>query len=111
MAPAVGSYAPTVTSLARERLTHARKPLADEDDVAVEVFKELFRGVQAGRFPQLTNRDELQHILADDLPIIPLYTRFLINAIRPDFCNFTPASAYFSELWNLEEFAYGTACP
>ena len=57
------------------------------------------------------NTWEVQYILAHDLPIIPLYTRFLISATRADFCNFTPASAYYSELWNLEEFAYGTACP
>jgi peptide/nickel transport system substrate-binding protein len=57
------------------------------------------------------NAWQVQYILADDLPIIPLHTRFFLNATRPDFCNFTPASAYFSELWNLEKFAYGTACP
>lgn len=57
-------YAPRVTALARERLGQGRQPLADEEDVVIEVFKELFRGMQAGRFPRLGNRDELQHILA-----------------------------------------------
>ena len=56
-------YAPGMTALARERLAHRRKPLADEEDVVIEAFKDLFRGVQGGCFGQLTNRDDLQQIL------------------------------------------------
>ncbi len=56
-------YAPGVTALARQRLAQGRQKLAHEEDVVVEVFKELFRGVKAGRFPQLSTRDELQSIL------------------------------------------------
>jgi len=56
-------YAPQVLVLACERMTHARKPLLDESDGVVDVFQDLFRGVQAGRFPRLNNRDELQRLL------------------------------------------------
>jgi peptide/nickel transport system substrate-binding protein len=57
------------------------------------------------------NSWDLQYILVEDLPIIPLYTRININATRPDFCNFVTASAQNSELWNLEAFDYGDTCP
>ena len=36
-------YAPGMTALAWERLGHRRKPLADEEDVVIEAFKDLAR--------------------------------------------------------------------
>jgi DNA-directed RNA polymerase specialized sigma24 family protein len=69
-------YAPGMTELARGRLTPGRKPLADEEDVVVEVFKALFRGVQGGRFAHLSNRDDLQQIL------IMLTQRRAVDAAR-----------------------------
>jgi peptide/nickel transport system substrate-binding protein len=54
---------------------------------------------------------EFQYYLANDLPVVPLYTRINLNATRPDFCFFTPANANDSEFWNLEAFDYGDACP
>lgn len=56
-------HAPGVTALARERLPQGRKPLADEDDDVVDVFKDLFRGMKEHRFAPPSNRDDLQQIL------------------------------------------------
>lgn len=56
-------YAPAMQAQARRQLAGGRKPLADEDDVVVEAFRDLFQGIQAGRFAQLTDRDDLQQIL------------------------------------------------
>lgn len=56
-------YAPTMQALARQHLPAGRKPLADEDDIVVEAFRDLFQGLQAGRFAQLNDRDDLQQIL------------------------------------------------
>lgn len=42
-------YAPSVTALARERLAQGRRKPADEEDVVVEVFNELFRGLKGDR--------------------------------------------------------------
>jgi DNA-directed RNA polymerase specialized sigma24 family protein len=69
-------YAPGMMSLARRRLAEGRKPLVDEEDVVIEAFKELFRGVQRGTFARLANRDDLQQIL------ITLTQRRAIDAAR-----------------------------
>lgn len=56
-------YAPRMRILARNQLPPGRKPLADEEDIVIEVFKEFFQGVQQGSFARLSNRDDLQQIL------------------------------------------------
>lgn len=69
-------YAPAMRALARRHLAGGRKPLADEEDIVVEAFRDLFQGIQAGRFTQLTNRDDLQQIL------ITITQRRAIDAVR-----------------------------
>lgn len=57
-------YFPRVVNLARTRL-HARyRRVADEEDVALSVFQSLVDGVEAGRFPDLSSRENLWRILA-----------------------------------------------
>jgi peptide/nickel transport system substrate-binding protein len=68
-------------------------------------------GTLPGEPDYVENSWDFQYLLAEDLPIIPLYTRININATRPDLCNFVTASAQDSELWNLEAFNYGETCP
>ena len=56
-------YATQLTDLARQRLAHAPKGIADEDDIAQCVFSSLCRGAEAGRFNDLKSRDDLWWLL------------------------------------------------
>ena len=49
--------------LARQRLRGAKTRAADEEDVVQEAFDSFFRAAQAGRFPQLHDRDDLWQLL------------------------------------------------
>jgi peptide/nickel transport system substrate-binding protein len=51
-----------------------------------------------------------QSIFARDLPVIPLYWRVAIAAVRPDLCHFSPDPTATSSLWNVEAFDIGTDC-
>jgi RNA polymerase sigma factor (sigma-70 family) len=56
-------YATRLVSLARQRIRHAPKRVADEEDLAQSVFGSICRGAAAGRFKDVTNRDELWWLL------------------------------------------------
>ena len=56
-------YAPHLRRLARRRLGGAPIAIADEEDVALSVFKSLCRGARAGRFGTVGNRQELWWLL------------------------------------------------
>src|SRR3954452_9611195 len=56
-------YFADLVRLARARLKNAPRGAADEEDVALDAFDCLCRGVQAGRFPRLDNREDLWRIL------------------------------------------------
>lgn len=56
-------YFAELVRLARARLRGARCGLADEEDVALSAFDSFCRGVGAGRFPQLSDRNNLWSIL------------------------------------------------
>lgn len=64
--------------------------------------------------PDWTERQEAhrkaQAIFAEDLPVIPLYLRLKLVAMRPDLCNVVVDPSADSALWNLEKFDYGTGC-
>lgn len=45
---------------------------------------------------------EAQTIFAQDLPVIPLYTRFRVLASRSEICALAVESAYYDAFWNLE---------
>src|SRR5437870_1075219 len=56
-------YARLVT-LARVRLAGLPRRAADEEDVALSAFDSFCRGAEAGRFPDLHDRDNLWTVLA-----------------------------------------------
>jgi RNA polymerase sigma factor (sigma-70 family) len=56
-------YFHRLVGLARRHLQDARRRAADEEDVALEAFNSLCRGVEDGRFPKLDDRDDLWRIL------------------------------------------------
>lgn len=56
-------YFAQMVRLARRRLKDAPRRTADEEDVALSAFKSFCLGVQAGRFPQLSDRDSLWPLL------------------------------------------------
>ena len=58
-----GRYFQRLMGLARKRLEDRPRLGADAEDVALSAFDSFFRGAEAGRFPQLTDRDELWHLL------------------------------------------------
>jgi DNA-directed RNA polymerase specialized sigma24 family protein len=57
-------YFHRLVGLARARLKHAPRRVADEEDVALSAFDSFCRNAEAGRFPDLTDRDSLWRLLA-----------------------------------------------
>ena len=51
-----------------------------------------------------------QEIFAKDIPVIPIYMRGLNTISRPDFCGHFMDPTARSDIWNIEEFGYGTDC-
>jgi DNA-directed RNA polymerase specialized sigma24 family protein len=56
-------YFRRLVGLARKKLRGIRKRAADEEDVALSAFDSFCRGAEAGRFPQLDDRDNLWWVL------------------------------------------------
>ena len=56
-------YFRRLTGLARKRLENRPRLGADAEDVALSAFDSFFRGAEAGRYPQLQDRDDLWHLL------------------------------------------------
>ena len=56
-------FAQRMLALARHRLRHTPRRVADEDDVVVRAFERFLRGVQEGRFPKLNDRNDLWAVL------------------------------------------------
>jgi RNA polymerase sigma factor (sigma-70 family) len=56
-------YFAKLVPLARKELGSASRRVADEEDVAVSVFKSLCLGAAKGRFDVLTDRDDLWRLL------------------------------------------------
>lgn len=53
---------------------------------------------------------EVEGILAEEVPGIPLYARPRITAYAPDICGVDVNPSAFSVIWNLEEVHRGPAC-
>ncbi|MEW5869026.1 MAG: peptide ABC transporter substrate-binding protein [Chloroflexota bacterium] len=53
---------------------------------------------------------QAQAILAEDVPMIPLYLRTHTLVARSDLCHINLEAVAESALWNLEFFDYGQAC-
>jgi DNA-directed RNA polymerase specialized sigma24 family protein len=58
-----GRFAERMLALARQRLGPRARRVADEEDVVVVAFERFLLGVREGRFPRLTDRDDLWAIL------------------------------------------------
>src|SRR5262245_16102540 len=56
-------YFESLIRLARQRLRGAKARVTDEEDVVQEAFESFFRAAQAGRLPQLHDRDDLWQLL------------------------------------------------
>jgi RNA polymerase sigma factor (sigma-70 family) len=56
-------YYRRLVGLARKRLRTARRRVADEEDAVLAAFDSFFRGARQGRFPRLTDRDDLWRLL------------------------------------------------
>jgi RNA polymerase sigma factor (sigma-70 family) len=56
-------YFPQIVALARQHLRGAGRQASDEEDVALSALDSFFRDTQRGRFPQLTDRDDLWRLL------------------------------------------------
>ncbi len=56
-------YFHRLVALARKRLPAACRRAADEEDVALSAFASFCRGIDAGRFPRLDDRDNLWRVL------------------------------------------------
>jgi DNA-directed RNA polymerase specialized sigma24 family protein len=56
-------YFQRMVGLARKKLQGPRCREEDEEDVALSAFDSLYQGAMQGRFPQLTDRDDLCRLL------------------------------------------------
>ena len=56
-------YFDRLTRLARTRIKERQRRVSDEEDVALSAFDSFFRGVSAGRFARLDDRQDLWQIL------------------------------------------------
>lgn len=56
-------YHARLMGLARRILRSSRRTQADEEDAVQSAFQNFFRGLSAGRFPQLQDRDDLWRLL------------------------------------------------
>ncbi len=59
----------------------------------------------------LASHQQAQAIFADELPVLPLYSRYRQVVTRPDLCGLDLDPSAESALWNLESLDYGEACP
>src|SRR5436309_4711052 len=57
------SYFRRLVGLARKKLQGTPRRAADEEDVALSAFDSFCRGAEQGRFPRLTDRDDLWRLL------------------------------------------------
>ncbi len=56
-------YFEQISNLARRRMSPAYRRVADEEDVAQSVMRNLFDGITNGRFPELSSRENLWRLL------------------------------------------------
>jgi DNA-directed RNA polymerase specialized sigma24 family protein len=56
-------YFQRMVTLVRTKLQGARRREEDEEDVALSAFDSLYQGAMQGRFPHLTDRDDLWRLL------------------------------------------------
>src|SRR5262245_7834036 len=71
-------YFRRLVELARTRLQGMPRAAADEEDAAAAAFESFWKGVEAGRFPRLSDRDDLWQIL------VMLTARKVIDLVREE---------------------------
>jgi peptide/nickel transport system substrate-binding protein len=49
---------------------------------------------------------EAQQLFVEQVPVIPLFPRVKVMAIKPDIVGFAPDSTVSSETWNIEEWHF-----
>jgi peptide/nickel transport system substrate-binding protein len=54
---------------------------------------------------------QMQLILSEELPVLPLYFHQRTAAAQADLCGFQLEPSNPNSLWNLEELDYGDSCP
>lgn len=69
-------YFRRLVGLARVKLRDQPRRVADEEDVALSAFASFCRGAEAGRFPQLSDRDDLWRLL------VTVTERKALNLVR-----------------------------
>ena len=57
------AYFGQLVEMARRRMSAFPRRTADEEDVAIGVFKSLWQGAIRGHFPELADRNDLWHLL------------------------------------------------
>jgi DNA-directed RNA polymerase specialized sigma24 family protein len=57
------TYYRRLVGLARRKLDGRARVVADEEDVALSAFKSFCRGIERGRFPQVSDRRDLWNLL------------------------------------------------
>src|SRR6187200_2348233 len=70
------AYFPRLVGLARKKLRESPRRAADEEDVALSAFDSFCEGAAQGHFPQLTDRDDLWHVL------VTITTRKALQLLR-----------------------------
>ncbi len=88
--PLWDAYFARLVALARARLRSLPRAAADEEDVALSAFDSFCRGVGAGRFPRLDDRDDLWQVL------LVITTRKAIGLTRYTNCEKRGGNAPFA---------------
>ena len=107
-------YFQRLVRLARRRLRGRSRRAADEEDVALSAFDSFCRGAEQGRFPRLTDRDNLWRLLVvitapSKLLFIMLnecyytcplrcYCRYRLHLSQRLYLSFLQVSVFFSPL-------------
>ena len=76
--PLWNRYFSRLVGLARRKLASTSQRLADDEDIALSAFKSLCQGAASGRFPELTDRDNLW-----PLPVV-LTARKSVDLLRSE---------------------------
>ena len=84
-------YFHRLVGFARAKVQSQPRRAADEEDVALSAFASFFRGAEAGRFPQLADRDDLWRLL------VTLTERKAIKQIRDENCQKRGGGAVLAE--------------
>lgn len=87
--PLWDAYFARLVALARAGLRSVPRAAADEEDVALSAFDSFCRGVGAGRFPRLDDRDDLWQVL------FVITTRKAIGLVRHTNCEKRGGNARF----------------